>query len=129
MKCMPPKSFSEIKIKETRTSTARETLGEITDSLMVLSDKIDDYILKLGCSSAHTIGVITQLLHVGKIRLDFRDYNERLQLMNPADAMSRAEAMISTEAYLASMKKDGDTHSHLDLTQKVIIQPPKRPTL
>lgn len=126
---MPPKPLSEIKIKETRTSTARETIGEVTDSLMFLSDKIDDYIFKLGCSSAHTIGVITQLLHVGKIRLDFRDYNERLQLMNPADAMSRAEAMISTENYLAAMKREGDTHNDLDLTQKVIIQAPKRPTL
>lgn len=126
---MPPKPLSEIKIKETRTSTARETIGEVADSLMFLSDKIDDYIFKLGCSSAHTIGVITQLLHVGKIRLDFRDYNERLQLMNPADAMSRAEAMISTENYLAAMKREGDTHNDLDLTQKVIIQAPKRPTL
>jgi len=126
---MPPKPLSEIKIKETRTSTAQETIGEVTDSLMFLSDKIDDYIFKLGCSSAHTIGVITQLLHVGKIRLDFRDYNERLQLMNPADAMSRADAMVSTETYLASMKREGDTHNDLDLTQKVIIQAPKRPTL
>ena len=126
---MPPKPLSEIKIKETRTSTAQETIGEVTDSLMFLSDKIDDYIFKLGCSSAHTIGVITQLLHVGKIRLDFRDYNERLQPMNPADAMSRADAMVSTETYLASMKREGDTHNDLDLTQKVIIQAPKRPTL
>ncbi len=126
---MPPKPLSEIKIKETRTSTARETTGEVTGSVTFLSDKIDDYIFKLGCSSAHTIGVITQLLHVGKIRLDFRDYNERLQLMDPADAMSRADAISSTETYLASMKRDGDTHNDLDLTQKVIIQAPKRPTL
>jgi hypothetical protein len=126
---MPPKPLAEIKIKETRTSTAPGTTGQITDSLMFLSEKIDDYIFKLGCSSAHTLGVITQLLNVGKIRLDFREYNERLQLMNASDAMSRAEAMGLVEAYLTSMKKEGDTHSDLDLTQKVIIQTPKRPTL
>ena len=126
---MASKQFTEIKIKETRTSTAHGTLGEITDSVLYLSDKIDDYIFKLGYSSAHTLGVVTQLLHVGKIRLDFRDYHERLQLVNAADAMSRVDAMTLTEAYLSSMKKDGDTHSDLDLTQKVMIQPPKRPTL
>ena len=126
---MPPKPLSEIKIKETRTSTATATAGEVNDSVMYLSDKIDDYIFKLGCSSAHTLGVMTQLLHVGKIRLDFRENNERLQLMNASDAMSRPDAMGLVEAYLSSMKREGDTHNDLDLTQKVIIQTPKRPTL
>lgn len=126
---MSSKSLSEIKIKETRTSTEAGAAGEVTDSLMYLSEKIDDYIFKLGCSSAHTLGVMTQLLTVGKIRLDFREYNERLQLMKAADAMSRPEAIALVEAYLSSIKQKGDTHTDLDLTQKVIIQAPKRPTL
>jgi hypothetical protein len=126
---MPAKPLTEIKIKETRTSTARETTGQVTDSVVYLSDKIDDYIFKLGYSSAHTLGVITQLLYAGKIRLEFRDYNERLQLLNAGDAMERADAMSLTEAYLASMRREGDTHTDLDMTQKVIIQTPRRPTL
>jgi hypothetical protein len=123
---MSDKQISEIKIRQTRTSTSQDSAGEITDSVLFLSDKIDEYLFKLGCSSAHTLGVVTQLLNIGKIRLDFRDYNERLQLTNAADTMPRAEAMRLTEAYLTSMQTQSDQSKDLDLTQKVIIQAPKR---
>lgn len=123
---MANKQISEIKIKQTRTSTLQGSAGEIDDSVLFLSEKIDEYLFKLGCSSAHTLGVVTQLLNVGKIRLDFREYNERLQLTNAADAMSRTEAMSLTEAYLASMQTQSHQPNDLDLTQKVIIQAPKR---
>lgn len=94
---------------------------------MLLSEKMDEYIFKLGCSSAHTLGVMVQLLTVGKIRLDFREYSERLELVNPADMMTRPQAMALIESYLAAMRQ-GETHAEggLDLTQKVIIQSPKR---
>jgi hypothetical protein len=123
---MANKQISEIKIRQTKTSTLQGSSGEITDSALFLSEKIDEYLFKLGCSSAHTLGVVTQLLNVGKIRLDFRDYNERLQLINAADAMSRTDAMSLTEAYLGSVQTQSHQPSDLDLTQKVIIQAPKR---
>jgi hypothetical protein len=91
---------------------------------------MDEYVFKLGCSSAHTLGVIVQLLTVGKIRLEFREYNERLQLENPADVLSRPEAMHLTEAYLAAMRQGAeDPMGGLDVTQKIIIQAPKRTAL
>ena len=91
---------------------------------------MDEYIFKMGCSSAHTLGVVVQLLTVGKIRLDFREHSERLQLENASDVLSRAEAMQQTEAYLASMR-DGvsEPADGLDATQKIIIQAPKRTVL
>ncbi len=91
---------------------------------------MDEFIFRLGCSSAHTLGVVVQLLTVGKIRLEFREYNERLQLENSSDVLSRSEAMHLTEAYLAVMRQgEVDPTEGLDVTQKIIIQAPKRTVL
>ena len=124
---MPAKSLSEIKIKQTRTSTATGTVGEIAEIIFPLSEKVDEFIVKLGYSSAHTLGIITQLLNVGKIRVEFRDFNERLQLVDATDAMPRADAMVLTETYIASILTKDDGPYGLELTQKVIVQPSKRP--
>jgi len=123
---MSLKQIAEIRIKQTRTSTLAGTTGDVTHSVLFLSEKIDDYLFKLGCSSAHTLGVVTQLLNVGKIRLDFREYNERLQLVNAGDAMSRTDAISLIEAYLAAVQTQSYKAGDLDLTQRVIIQAPKR---
>jgi hypothetical protein len=105
-------------------------VGEVSESSLSLGEKIDEYVFKLGCSSAHTLGVIVQLLTVGKIRLDFREYNERLQLENSSDVLSRADAMHLTETYLAAMRQGESSPSEeLDVTQKIIIQAPKRSVL
>ena len=67
------------------------------------------------------------MLTVGKIRLDFREYSERLQLENVQDLLPRAEAMQLTEAFLSKMREGiPDSGDLLDATQKVIIQAPKR---
>jgi len=125
---MPAKPLSEIKIKQTRTSTATGTVGEVAESILFLSEKVDEFIVKLGYSSSHTLGIITQLLNVGKIRVEFRDFNERLQLVEATDSMPRAEAMVLTETYIASILTKDDGPDGLELTQKVIVQVPKRPS-
>ena len=123
-------SISEIRIRQTRTSLVAGYAGGVSESSLSLAEKIDEYVVKLGYSSAHTLGVIVQLLTVGKIRLDFREYNERLQLENPANALTRPEAMQLTEAYLAAMRQGAeDPMGGLDVTQKIIIQAPKRAAL
>jgi hypothetical protein len=128
---MSSANISEIRIAQTRTNNASGQLGPGTETSSVsLAEKMDEYIFKLGCSSAHTLGVIVQLLTVGKIRLDFREYSERLQLENAADLLPRAEAMQLTEAHLATMREGlPDAKDSLDATQKVIIQAPKRSVL
>ena len=120
----------QIRIKQTRTSTIAGQAGEVSESSLSLSEKMDEFMFRLGCSSAHTLGVVVQLLTVGKIRLDFREYHERLQLENSADVLSRSEAMHLTEAYLAVMRQEEvDPTGGLDVTQKIIIQAPKRMVL
>jgi hypothetical protein len=125
---MSSREISQIQIRQTRTSTGPGQSGRAAETTTLsLGEKMDEYVFKMGCSSAHTLGVVVQLLTVGKIRLDFREHSERLQLENASDILSRAEAMQQTEAYLASMR-DGvsEPADGLDATQKIIIQAPKR---
>jgi hypothetical protein len=128
---MSPVNISEIRIRQTRTNSSPVQAGPGSETTVVsLAEKMDEYIFKLGCTSAHTLGVIVQLLSVGKIRLDFREYSERLQLENAQDILPRAEALELTEAYLAEMREGvPDSIEAVDATQKIIIQAPKRTVL
>jgi hypothetical protein len=124
---MSPVNISQIRIRQTRSSTVVGQVGEVSEASLSLGEKMDEYVFKLGCSSAHTLGVIVQLLTVGKIRLDFREYNERLQLEHASDILSRADAMHLTETYLATMREGiSSPTEELDVTQKIIIQAPRR---
>jgi hypothetical protein len=122
--------LSRIQIRQTRTTVLNGPAPDVVESTVSLGEKIDEYIFKLGCSSAHTLGVVVQLLTVGKIRLDFREHHERLQLLNATDALSRPEAMRVTEEYLSMVRQQTpDTAAAVDATQKVIIQAPRRTVL
>jgi hypothetical protein len=125
---MSTPNLSEIRINQTRTDNVPGHVAPGTAIVSVsLAEKIEEYIFKLGCSSSHTLGVIVQLLTVGKIRLDFREYSERLQLENEQDRLPRAEALQLTEAFLSKMREECPVSGNpLDATQKVIIQAPKR---
>jgi hypothetical protein len=123
-------TISQIQVKQTRTSTLPGQARDSVESSVPLDEKIDEYIFKLGCTSAHTLGVVVQLLTVGKVRLDFREYNERLQLENPAHILSRSDAMRITEEYLTAVReKTSAVSDESDVTQKIIIQAPKRTVL
>ena len=124
---MSAKSAAEIGIKQTKTTTHPTQPSEVTESRITLAEKIDEYIIRMGYTSVHTLGVVVQLLTVGKVRLDFREYTERLQLADKTDMMTRSDAVLLVENYIAGMAKtDTTTVPDYDLTQKIIIQAPKR---
>jgi hypothetical protein len=124
---MSVKSASEIEIKQTKTTTHATEPSEVTETRITLAEKIDEYIIRMGYTSVHTLGVVVQLLTVGKVRLDFREYNERLQLADKADIMARSDAVLLVENYIAGMARtDTAIVPDYDLTQKIIIQAPKR---
>jgi hypothetical protein len=118
-------SLPHIQIEQSRTSTLPRVPGTVEKTQVSLGQKIEEYNFLLGGSPTHVLGVLVQLLSVGKVRLDFREYNERLELVNKHDAISRAEAVPLVEAYLAALKA-GETTAAADFTQKIIIQAPKR---
>ena len=91
-----------------------------------VAEKIEEFVLKLGYSNAQALSVIVQLLTRGKVRVDFRDYSQRLQLVSQSDIMPRAEAVALFDAYLAEIENRDDS-SAMEFTQKIMIQAPRRP--
>lgn len=90
-----------------------------------LSEKIDEYMLKLGYSNSQALGIVVQILTQGKVRVDFRDFNERLELVNASDLCDRARAVALFEEHLLS-NQSGDTLDDKDNpTQRVIVQTPR----
>lgn len=121
------KTPKEIKIKQSKAHLSLGLGTDVEETLMTVSDKIDEYIMRLGCTNAYTLGILVQLLTVGKVRVDFREYNERLQLAERSDLMNRAEAVQMLDSYIAALgKKDAeDAPAEYEMTQKIIVQPPK----
>jgi hypothetical protein len=120
------KSLHTIVIKQTRVYRSVRVESDAEDMFLPLADKVEEYVRRLGYSSAHTLGVVVQLLTVGKIRLDFKDYTERLQIKHPQDLMKRVEAINLVEHHLAQFDPPTELIPDDGFTQKIIIQPPRQ---
>jgi hypothetical protein len=94
----------------------------VPPKIVSLATKLDEYILKVGHSNTNVMSLVVQLLTIGKVRLDFRDYTERLELLNLSDIMSRPQAAEVFDQHLASGNKNDDVSM---MTQKIVIQPPR----
>lgn len=118
------KNSSDIRLKQTQSSTtANGVTTDLNATEMLLSEKIDEYIFRLGYSNTHTLGIVIQLLVTGKVRVDFRDHYERLQLAKKSDVMDRTHAVDLFDRHLDSHRKH-ETQTGQDFTQKIIIEPP-----
>ena len=119
------KSFRDIFIREKKTTLNSVPREVISISEMSLSDKIDEYILKLGYSNAHVLVFLMQLLVEGKVSVDFRAYSERLELLDSSDEMNRAEvaALFDEHMHASDVARDGGGIS--GPTQRILIQMPK----
>lgn len=115
------KAATEIMVKNEVFFIVEGSREPTPPKIVTLASKIDEYVLKIGHSNTHVMGVVVQLLTLGKVRLDFRDYSERLELLNPTETMSRPQAAAVFDSHMSSIRKD-DLSS---LTQKIIIQPPR----
>jgi hypothetical protein len=122
---MNPKTLQDIVIRQSRTTTAGVEAGDVVESRMTVAEKIEEYVFRIGCSNAHALGLVLQLLTVGKVRVDFREYYERLQLQTKADLLPRPQAIPLVEEFLESLRPESTKSQESEMTQKVIIQPPK----
>jgi hypothetical protein len=119
----PPKTSKEIMVREEVFLIEQGTREPVPPKIVTLSSKIDEYILKVGHSNTNVMSLVVQLLTIGKIRLDFRDYSERLELLNLSEIMSRPQAAAVFDQYLESANKEEEVSLR---TQKIVIQPPRR---
>jgi hypothetical protein len=118
----PPKTSKEIMIRDEMFLIDQGTREPVPPKIVSLATKIDEYILKVGHSNTNVMSLVVQLLTIGKVRLDFRDYTERLELLNLSEIMSRPQAAAVFDQHLASGNKNDDASL---MTQKIVIQPPR----
>lgn len=124
MKISPSKTALEITIVETRSfiQDGVQQSSEVRE--ISLEAIIDEFLLKLGQSNAHVLGVVIQLLTRSKVRVDFRDYTLRLELAAGESPMERAQAVAVFDDYIKRHKNpDGDRSA--DVTQKIMVQAPR----
>jgi hypothetical protein len=124
MKGPPLKSATEIPIFEIRSFVQDGVQQSSEVREIALEAVIDEFLLKLGQSNAHVLGVVIQVLTRGKVRVDFRDYHLRLEMAPGLNCMERSEAVAVFDDYIKRHKNpDGDRSA--DVTQKIMVQAPR----
>ena len=117
------KPATGIMLLETRTLYHAGVSEKSAESTCSLADKIEELVLKIGYTNAQALSVVIQLLTDGKIRVDFRDYSQRLQLASKSDMMTRAHAAEIFDMHLTQMKVE--TSHHNGFTHKITFQSPR----
>ena len=118
----PLKPASAIMLQETRTLHLAAGPEKCSPTNCSLAEKIEELVLKVGYSNVQALGVIIQLLTNGKVRVDFRDYSQRLQLISLGDRTGRVEATRIFDSHIASLTSvDADFDG---FTQKIVFQEP-----
>lgn len=97
--------------------------GIATTAQVSLSDKLDDYLGRLGYSSAHITGIIVQLLTQGKVRVDFGQHAERIELVNSGDQLTSTQAMGLLDDFIAETASAGGKQDTSTKTQRIVVQP------
>jgi len=124
MNLPPSKLSTQIGIIETRSFVQDGVPQSSEVREIVLEMVIDEFLLKLGQSNAHVLGVVIQLLTRGKVRVDFRDYNLRFELAPGVECMDRSQAVIVFDDYI-NRHKNPDSDRSADVTQKIMVQVPR----
>lgn len=92
------------------------------EAVLTLDVLIEEYLVKIGYSNAHVLGIIMNLLTVGKVRVEFRSHIDRVRLLHPEDILSPGEAGELFDLYLKEKQMKEKAQGSLDLTGKIVIQ-------
>ena len=83
-----------------------------------LFEKIDDYMLRLGGSHSHLVGIFVNLLVAGKVRVAFRNKTERLSLVEGASTIAKSDAIQLIDDYISRSRASIQPDTN---TQKIIM--------
>lgn len=122
-----PKSPKAIRILERRTNIEMGVGAKDGERELNLGEKLEEYVLRLGYSNAHVLSILVQLLTQGKIKVEFRTYIERLELIDMADRLTRAQAVGLIDDFINELQGKRKDDDAMNVTQRIIIQPPRRP--
>jgi hypothetical protein len=115
--------FLKVSVKKFHNSEGLEDFDAgHHDAPINLSSKIGEYMVRIGDSNDFCFNIIVQLLTEGKVRVDFRDSTERLQLVNKQDSVSRVEAVKVFDHWVQENRGKPEL---LESTRKVVLEPPR----
>lgn len=117
------KPATAIFVQETRTLLHTGLPEKPAPAVCTIADKIEELVLKVGYSNAQALSVILQILTNGKVRVDYRDYSQRLELKSASDMMSRVEVVEVFDSHLALLNSGNALMN--GFTQKIVFQPPR----
>jgi hypothetical protein len=95
-------TVSSIQLRQTRAFDQAGHSQQMAEEIISLARKLDECVSRMGYSSVHTLQMAVQLLTKGKVRLQYRASNERLELVKPSARLARLDAIALVEKYLAA---------------------------
>jgi len=120
-KAEPPRSARDFQILEKRITRNPDGLEVESQHLATVADKMNEYILLFGTANSYYISIFLKLLEAGKVRVDFRDRSERMELVRGSDIVTRAQAVALVDAHLAELRRAEDEVGNLGVTQRISL--------
>lgn len=123
---MVEKTLHNIRIIETKTvlvEDKRVTLDPVEGNLAA---KVEECLQILGNSNIVTLEIVVELLSVGQVRIQFRDYSELVELADKRDIQTLVGAAKLFEDYMAGLHGFRPRPPSIGATtQRIRVQPPK----
>lgn len=117
----PLRSVRDFQILEKRITRNPDGLEVESQLLATVADKMNEYILLFGTANSYYISIFLKLLEAGKVRVDFRDRSERMELVRTSDVVTRAQAVALVDSHLAELRRAEDRVSDLGATQRISL--------
>ncbi len=116
-----PRSVRDFQVLEKRVTLNPDGLEVESQHLSTVAGKMDEYILLFGTANSYFVSVFLRLLEFGKVRIDFRDRSERLELVRKSDVVTRARAVALIDARLEEIRRAEDERQDLGATQRISL--------
>lgn len=125
-----PKSAREIAIKESVLPNEESETPAAARAArpMVLSDKIVEYLYSYDFGKGHVLEIIMQVLTQGKVRVEFADRFERLEVADPEDKISRTQVTAMFDDFIEEVTRGGEESEGGGTTQRISMAPKKPAT-
>jgi hypothetical protein len=123
-----PRTVRDFQVLEKRVTLNPDGLEVESQHLATVSEKMDEYILLFGTANSYFVSVFLRLLEFGKVRVDFRDRSERLELVRKTDVVTRAKAVDLIDARLAEIKRAENERQDLGVTQRISLNQIRLPS-
>jgi hypothetical protein len=116
-----PKSAREIAIKESIIPNEDYAIPASARGAreMLLSDKIVEYLHTHDFGKEHILEIVMQSLTQGKVRVEFEDRFERIELIDLSDKISRTQVSAMVDDFLDEISRTGDDKDSAVITQRI----------